>query len=83
MTPLEILKQGIKTFEERGESYGDPQELFQKVATLFRVLKGADINAEDVALIMVLMKLAREQVVHKDDNLLDATVYTAIYGSLL
>ena len=82
MTPLEILKQGIATFEERGTNYGDPHELFQKVATLFRVLTGKELDAHDVALLMILMKLSREQVASQPDNALDGTVYMAIYGSL-
>lgn len=82
MTPLEILKQGMKTFEDRGTNYGDPHELFQKIASLFRLLTGKEFDAQDVALLMILMKLSREQVASQPDNALDGTVYMAIYGSL-
>ena len=43
----------------RQENYGHPADNFEHIASLWRALFGWEVNAEDVALAMVLLKLSR------------------------
>lgn len=70
----------------RQQDYGTPEDNFARIArywTMYFRNKGLDIIIEkkDVALLMALFKLAREQGNHKDDNLIDAIGYIDIAGS--
>lgn len=63
----------------RQAAYGHPAADFSRTASLANVLLGAklreDLDARDVALLMVCVKLSREVNQHKRDNLVDAAGY--------
>jgi len=76
-----ILDTIIETLNEREKNYDTPTNNFKRIADFWntylknRANPDADISPEDVGWLMVLMKIAREQHVHKDDNLVDAVGY--------
>ena len=63
----------------RQDAYGHPVGDFSRTASLANVLLGGklreDLDARDVALFMVCVKLSREVNQHKRDNLVDAAGY--------
>lgn len=63
--------------EEKERQYGNIDEEMEKVANLFNILSKHTLNGEDVYLLLICLKLARESVNHKEDNLLDLVAYTA------
>lgn len=74
---------------ERQDQYGHPEDSFAKVARYWQAyLENREaekkIDAKDVALMMTLFKIAREQgQAHKGDNCVDACGYLAIYNDRL
>ena len=65
---------------DRMKAYGHPKENFRDIARLWTAYlnnKGikCELDAKDYALMMVLMKTAREQKNHKKDNLTDGAGY--------
>ncbi len=72
---------------ERQDSYGKPEDSFAVIAsfwTTYLKKKGllTSIDGKDVALMMVLFKLAREMNQGKLDNLVDAVGYLGIAGDM-
>lgn len=78
---------------ERHEIYGDARTDFRRIANLWNAyLNNKPINSQyqiyldemDVAILMVLLKIAREQgPVHYPDNAIDACGYLALYNDEL
>ena len=66
----------------RQEQYGPPAGSLKRIATLWTAYLGHDVTAKDVALLMALLKIAREAYHHKEDNLTDAAGYIALAGDL-
>ena len=80
-----VLIEAHKTINgERQNVYGSPEDSFALIADYWNVFLGSrlenndpgegGITAYDVAMMMVLFKIAREENQHKDDNLVDALV---------
>lgn len=75
---------------ERQDQYGNPEDSFLKVAEFWNAYIRnkrsftCNLNEKDVALMMTLFKIAREQGTgHKRDNAVDACGYLAIYNDRL
>lgn len=77
---------------ERQDVYGAPEDSFKLIAQYWSTYLGSKghalidgrdiINADDVALMMTLLKVAREANQHKRDNIVDAAGYLGIYGTM-
>ena len=70
---------------ERQDLYGDPEDSFSLIAEIWTLYAGGAkeyFTSEDVAMMMVFFKLAREIHQHKLDNLVDAAGYLGILGDL-
>ena len=66
---------------DRAKAYGDVVENFKAIAEIANPMlrrKNKSIDIEDVAIILVALKLAREGNKHKIDNLVDASAYLNI-----
>lgn len=62
----------------RQENYGSPEKNFKEIARYWSIFLDRDISATDVALMMVLMKLARLQnKPDHDDSWIDIAGYAA------
>ena len=60
---------------ERQEAYGHPLDNFTRAAKIWSVILGCDVSAEQVALCMVGMKVAREVNQTKPDTVVDGVGY--------
>ena len=60
---------------DRQKAYGHPSVNFDRIARLWSVALDKEITAEDVAVCMVLVKIARQLHTPKRDNVVDALAY--------
>jgi hypothetical protein len=67
----------------RQAQYGHPRANFNDTADMWSVVLRTEVTAEQVALCMVLVKLARELHKPKRDNLVDAIGYLLTYDAVL
>ncbi len=63
---------------DRRDDYGDVEDSFADIATMWSVLFGIEIQADQVALAMILLKVCREKVRRKHDNRVDIAGYAAL-----
>lgn len=92
ITREEILREAIRTVcNDRNSQYGEPEDSFRAIAELWEtyvrercVSPGADvcIRAEDVAMMMVLFKVARAIYGTKADTYIDIAGYAACAGEI-
>lgn len=78
----EILTKAIECVtKDRNSSYGEPEDNFQHTANLLNAYfktRPQVFSAFDVAMIMILLKMARTTTSpEKDDNLIDICGYAA------
>ncbi len=68
---------------ERQGTYGDAEDSFQIIAEMWGAYLNTEILSEDVANMMILMKVARNSSgVYKDDNWIDICGYAALGGEI-
>ena len=80
MNRKETLEAAIKTVcEDRQDSYGKPEDNFEIIAELWSGYLGdVLLGAEDVAVMMILLKAARIRTgEYKPDNYIDIAGYAA------
>ena len=79
LSAAEILDGVKEVLSEREKNYDNPKPNFDRIAAYWNIfLEGkltTPLTALDVAMLMILMKVAREQFSHKDDNLYDTIGY--------
>lgn len=77
-----ILDETREILKERGKDYGNPADTCEAIAsywtTYLQVNQKDELSAKDVAMMMILFKIVREQCNHKHDNLADVIGYAAI-----
>ena len=64
---------------KRGSDYGHPLDNFTNTAKLWSVILGVEITAEQVALCMIQLKVARQLNKSTRDNLVDICGYAQTY----
>lgn len=83
MTRKELLESALRATTERGVEYGKPEDNFAIIARLWRAYLGVAVNAHDVAMMMVLFKVARAKASPEHtDNLTDIAGYAACAAEL-
>jgi hypothetical protein len=60
---------------DRQEAYGHPLDNFTRASKIWAVILGCEVSAEQVALCMVGMKVAREVNQSKPDTVVDGIGY--------
>jgi len=63
---------------ERQTDYSDPVENFKQIASIASAILKKELTSEDCAVVLMAVKLARENYRHKRDNLVDLAGYTEI-----
>jgi hypothetical protein len=63
---------------DRQVDYSDPVENFKHIAAIASAIRKKDLTSEDCAVVLMAVKLARENFKHKRDNLVDLAGYTEI-----
>lgn len=56
---MNILDEAKAAVADRGKNYGDVYTNHERIATMWTVLLGHEVKAEQVAMMMVALKLAR------------------------
>lgn len=68
---------------QREQDYGKPEDNFATIAELWSAYKDADFTAEDVAMMMTLMKIARIKTgTATEDSFVDIAGYAACGGEI-
>lgn len=62
---------------DRDQQYGKPEDNFETISKLWSYYLTYSISKGDVAMMMILLKVAREGEKHKHDNLVDIAGYAA------
>lgn len=79
-----LLDEAYKTVnQDRRTEYGTPEDEFANIAAMWSAITGVDINSRQVALMMIALKLCRENSKHKHDNLVDIVGYTLCLERIL
>lgn len=68
--------------EDRNDSYGPPEENLSRIAAMWSGYIGKEITAQDVALMMVLLKISRSKAGYARDNAVDGVAYFLIHDSM-
>lgn len=66
----------------RREAYGPVEESFQRIAQIWSGVLGIPVTPQQVALLMIGLKLHRESNSHSEDNLVDLVGYTLLLEKL-
>ena len=88
MTRGNVLTEALTIINgERQDAYGNPEDNFRLIADLWNAYLHAsmsdDISPKDVAMMMSLLKIAREvNGAGKRDNLVDAAGYIGLAGDM-
>lgn len=77
-----ILDEAKNVVDSRQASYGVPEDNFATAAELWSAYLGTPIQPEDVGMMMILLKVAREKYQHKHDNLVDIAGYAECVARL-
>lgn len=79
----QVLREAIDVINgERQDQYGNPEDSFVLIADLWAAYLDRVVEPQDVAAMMVLLKLARQRHQFKRDNYVDMAGYTGIMADL-
>ena len=67
---------------ERQDDYGPPEASLSRISAMWSAYLGHPVSARDVALLLALLKIAREANRSKEDNLLDAAGYIGLASDM-
>lgn len=78
-----ILEEAIKTVRKREDTHGECAQNHLEIANLWSAYLGKKLHPRDVALMMVLVKIARTKAnSRKTDHYVDMAGYAAIAGQI-
>lgn len=86
-SPLTLGEEIKHLFQDRADQYGKPEDHFEAIAKMWttylnKIPRDIDprnqfhLQAKDVCMMMVILKVIREAHEHKRDNLLDIVGYS-------
>lgn len=79
-----ILEEAQDILEgDRDTDYGDPVANFNRISGIASAMSGVDISPEQCVLVMMAVKLSREQFKHRRDNLVDLVAYAEILNRVV
>ena len=65
--------------KDRALTYGEPEDSFRKISELWSTYRGVAFTSQDVAMMMILLKVARG---HQQDTYIDIAGYAACGATL-
>lgn len=81
---MPILEEALRLVGgDRRSDYGHPLDNFSDVAAIWSVILRTPVTAEQAALCMVGLKIAREANKPKHDNRVDAAGYTEVLDMII
>ena len=79
----DFLEKAIELVDgQRAIDYGDKTLNHQNIANLWNAYLGMNISAHDVAICMLLVKVARLKNMHTEDSYIDIAGYAGIAGEI-
>jgi hypothetical protein len=85
-SPVTILEEAIQRVDTYGqEAYGPARENFQRWRDMCRATGRpglVDISAEDLAIVMILLKVSRETQEARKDNCVDIAGYASLLNDV-
>lgn len=76
MKPEDLIRLAIDLVnQDRQKDYDHPYDNFTRIAKIWSAILDIEVTAEQVALCMVGVKIARESYQHKPDNVVDGVGY--------
>ena len=72
-----------KRSEEKECEYGPFSEGMKRAAKIASGMSGKDVNAHDMYIALVALKLSRQSYNFKEDNLLDAVAYLGAWQNFI
>jgi len=84
MTAEQLLEQAASVVRDRRHTYGQPHDLFERVAARWSQVLGVSVTARQVAVCLIDVKVAR--LTHNPrhlDSIIDIAGYAAILAELL
>jgi hypothetical protein len=66
----------------RDADYGDPVENFKRISRIASAILDKEITDEECCVVMLAVKLARENYKHKRDNVVDGVAYMEILSRI-
>ena len=83
MTRVEILEEACKCIcGKREQDYGSPEDNFQLISDLWTAYLKTPVKSKDVAMMMVLLKVARIKAGSSEDSFIDLAGYAACGGEI-
>ena len=80
---MDILNEARTLIEgDRQDAYGDPLRMWEKIASAWSVIFGFDITPEQAILAMCQVKLIRQSIRHRTDNIVDLAGYALLLQQL-
>ena len=77
----DIIGEAITTIEDRGEDYGDVNEMFERVCGIYNLMTGESFTPWQANMFMTALKMARIRSNRsKADNYVDGINYMAFAG---
>ncbi len=81
MHHTEFLEKALMLVDVRGEEYGDLDENFERIISIFDAMTGIGLTCHEAALFLVAVKMARLKTSpDKADTYADAINYLAFAG---
>ena len=69
-------------YGDREKTYGDPAKNLNQIASLWALYLNKSISPQDVCMMMILLKVARQSNAYTRDNLVDIAGYAALNSRL-
>jgi hypothetical protein len=82
MNARDYLNEARAIIQDRGMDYGHPTDNMSRTASLWSAYLEVPIRADQVAMCLALVKIARSMETPKVDNFIDGAAYFAIAGQL-
>ena len=78
-----VLEEAQKILHgDRDADYGDPVENFKRISRIASAILDKEITDEECCVVMLAVKLARENYRHKRDNIVDGVAYMEILSRI-